>query len=128
MHLYVMARGINDSLKRWEDDISATYMPIKYTDRNGKVQGGKVRTAMRPIQLYEIVFPEESLNTILETVQEQGEQPKYFSKFAAILRRVMGLKKAERRKHNGIVHAPYVAVAYIGTKKDLRDKNGCELL
>lgn len=126
-----MARGINDCLKRWENDVSAIYYPIKYND-NGKVRTGKVRTAVRPIQLYEIVFPEEYLNDVLETVPDtSGNYERinpWYKHLKKMLQKLMGVKQPEQRKHNGIIHAPWVAVSHIGIKKDERDKLGCELL
>ena len=131
MHLYVLARGINDCLKRWENDLSALYFPVKY-NANGKVENGKVRLAVRPIQLYEIVFPEESLNDVLETIPDISGNYKrvngLYKHVKNILMRAMKLTPAQERKHNGIVHAPFVAVSHIGLKKDERDKLGCEML
>ena len=133
MHLYVMARGINDALKRWENDVSAIYCPIKYNE-NGVVKTGRVRTAVRPIQLYEIVFPEESLSEIMATIPDtSGKDYRrvngLYKYVKSILIRIMKLTPApENIKHNGKVFAPFVAVSHIGIKKDKRDSLGCELL
>lgn len=129
MHLYVMVRGINDAVQRWENDVSAIYLPIKAKiGAIGKVENCRVRTAVRPIQLYEIVFPEEQLNTILETIPETGTTHPWMKKILPFFRKLMGVSKPEIRKHNGAVVAPHIAISYIGLKKDARDEDGCELL
>ena len=73
MHLYVLARGQADRLKRWVNDCLARYYTLKYgEDKDGKPLMGKVQLSMRPIQLYEIVFPEEHLEAVCSALQPYG--------------------------------------------------------
>jgi hypothetical protein len=135
MHLYVIARGIKDDLERWENDILAQYVKHDVIV-DGKKQEGKVRVAVRPVQLYEIVFPEKSLNRVLNivkpSIKDYGGRYKYFYKMFAGLRKILGLSSIPewQTENNGefFVSNKWVGVHGIGLKKDKFDKNGIELL
>lgn len=80
-HLYVVARGQINRLKQWEDELSSKYFPylISPGRRNNTNTGwltppkyGMLQLAVRPIQLYEIVFPKECLNDVLQMIQPYG--------------------------------------------------------
>jgi len=79
MHLYLIARGSKDRLDRWVNDCLARYYPIKtgFIGDDGKKQGTptdqfKLQLSMRPIQLYEVVFPKDSLNDVVAALQPYG--------------------------------------------------------
>lgn len=66
----MVTRGIKHCVDRFVNDMSAQYFPINYRgDPNGWVQ-----LAMRPVQLWEVVFPKPSLQTVLRTIWENDEQ------------------------------------------------------
>lgn len=62
MHLYVASRGIWHETLNWVNDLSAQYLPYEF---NGTTH---VQLAMRPIMLWEIVFPKEHLGTVCRTL------------------------------------------------------------
>lgn len=73
MHLYVVARAPLDRLKRWENDIASKAFPYLWNaDCRFPPQWGMYQVGIRPIQLYEIVFPRESLNDVLGMIQPYG--------------------------------------------------------
>ena len=123
MHLYVIARAQADRLKRWENDILARYYPFKY---HKDKPDGKVQLALRPIQLYEIVFPEEHLDKVVSAIQPYGGfnfNTGWTMKLRKLLTKVLHLEpipKVEKGKddQNQAIYNDYVDVAGIGIKKD----------
>lgn|SRR3990167_1907621 len=67
MHLYIAVRGIKHELERFISALEAQWF---YLDKKDE-PGGKVLAQLhvRPIQLYEIVFPEPALKEVLMVVQ-----------------------------------------------------------
>jgi hypothetical protein len=56
-----------------------------------------VQVAMRPIQLWEVVFPKEHFNSVYNTImQDQADTPERWSKYQkylTILRKALGAEK-----------------------------------
>ena len=69
MHLFAMTRGINDQTWKFVQDMSAQWCSHRWTQPDGSVMKGGVQIAMRPVFLWEIIFPEESLNDILANLE-----------------------------------------------------------
>ena len=125
MHLYVIGRGIKPHLERWENDLLAQPIPYKFKDKDGKLQDGAVQLSVRPIKLYEIVFPEDQLDLVMSMVGTSDavlkENPR-INKFVKVLRKFMRLQKAPKVK-TSIWFAPNniskaVGITPIGLKKD----------
>lgn len=124
MHLYVIARGIRTRLQEWENDVLAQYLPYKYDANKPK---GEVQLSLRPIQLYEVVFPEEHYDKVLSALQPYDERA---GALARVLRKILRLAPVKKgipasqfkRRH------PWVSIIGVGAKKDKRDKDGIELL
>ncbi len=87
MHLFLMARGINQSFEIWKMFMQTQWFDWRQRpilkdekgnfikDENGKYKYGaekivKVQGALRPIQLFEYVFPQESLQEVLAMMDE----------------------------------------------------------
>ena len=125
MHLYVLARGIKQETDRWVNDLSARYYPYEIKKGQQKVM---CQLAVRPVQIYEIVFPEDQLDEVLKTIKPQrvytGGKYKYYQKMIDMLGKLMGLKKVpeyvDDKKFR--IYAPYVAVHPIGIKQDRYDE------
>src|SRR3990167_317074 len=64
MHLYGITRGIKHETERYINDLQAQY--FGYAAMNG--QNFNVQLSVRPIQLWEFVFPKEHFNEVLATV------------------------------------------------------------
>ena len=140
MHLYLLTRGIKKNVDHFINDMSAQYFP--YTkDKDGKPIW--VQMAMRPIQLWECVFPNNSLQEVMATMdlnmtEEMYKQRgitkspgwNYGNKTLWMLRKLLKAKelppldpKAKKR----IVFKDWVHIAPIGIKEDdIRD--GKEML
>jgi len=131
MHLYVIARGHIDRLRRWENDLAARYYPYKYTKNESP---GMVQLAVRPVQLYEIVFPKAATTNVLQTIFPY--QNEIMNKYAFGLRKMLGLKKipdirkaglGRKEVYQGGILSDYVGVIGVGIKED-RFENGIEKL
>lgn len=121
MHLYVLTRGILSATKQWENDLSAQYLPFEVLEK-GKKKPTKYlsQLAVRPVNLYEIVFPEDCLQEVLGMVKPEsgkGVSGK-FSGFIKMFTRMMGLKKIPDYKPNQLPPGDGVSVIGLGLKKD----------
>ena len=61
MHLYMLTRGIKPKVDDYINDLLAQYFPYG-TDKRW------VQLSVRPIQLWEVVFPKDCLHDVLQTV------------------------------------------------------------
>jgi len=69
MHLYVIARGISTRLSEWVAGLQTIYLNHK---KEPDEEAGLVQLAVRPIQLYEIVFPENYKDYVIQTIYPKG--------------------------------------------------------
>ena|SRR3990167_1203791 len=132
MHLYVLARGQKDWLERWCNDLSAKYFQLRNKQKDG--QGVIVQFGVRPVQLYEMVFPEEDLDTVLSMVRPY-EKKRGTGALGVVLRRVLGLEALPRKNrppfpggHPYWVDGRFVGVVGVGLKRDERGDDGVEKL
>ena len=66
MHLILLTRGIQRQTREWESLLSSQRFAWKRKNvKTGKEEIEAVQGALRPIQFWEYVFPEESLKDIL---------------------------------------------------------------
>jgi len=123
MHLYAFVRGQDDKVFRMIQDCQAVYFPYKWRNENGEVEERAIQMGVRPIQLYEFVFPEEELERVLSYLHPTGSWNKKYNKFLTMLRKLLGLKpvpkvKTKLEQANPIRALNYVEVAGVGIKKD----------
>jgi len=73
MHLVIMTRGILRQVEELKSLLQAQRFPWKRTNlKTGKEELMTVQGALRPIQLWEYVFPEECLDEVLGAMQIKG--------------------------------------------------------
>jgi hypothetical protein len=138
MHLYVMARGHIDWINRWENNLTAQMLPWnKMNPATGKKEGCHVQLAMRPVRLYEIVFPEEHLDFVMSMVagapsSTYGNNYPWYRRLLNWGRLILGLKKKETWEVKPTPTIPpqglNVGVHVLGIKEDIKDANGDEML
>lgn len=121
MHLYVLTRGILSATKQWENDLAAQYLPLEVLEK-GKKKPTKYlsQLAIRPVNLYEIVFPEDSLQDVLGMVKPEihkGVVGK-FSAFIKYFSKMMGLKPIPKYEPKALPLGDGVSVIGLGLKKD----------
>lgn len=125
MHLYFITRGIKQQV-----DLFKMFMQtqlFKWTRKNlktGKEEVIRVQGALRPIQLWEYVFPEECLDEVLTMLDAKmcWKLPKS-REFA--LRKALGkgIKKIPKYKElptSKYIEKKAVAVYLIGIKNDVK--------
>ena len=126
MHLYVLARGHQDWLNRWKNDLLAQKYPFKY-DPDKPL--GLLQLSVRPVELLEIVFPEDYYADAMATIFPNALRPRD-KKYIWFLRKIMGLDKVDMTniKKNDKVTNFAVSVTPVGIKKDVKKKNGIEMI
>ena len=118
MHLYVLTRGILSATKQWENDLAAQYLPFKVLEKGKKKPTPYLaQLHVRPVNLYEIVFPEDCLDEVLGMVKPINA-PGKLSRFIKMFTRMMGLKKIPDYKSKITPPGDGVTVMGLGLKKD----------
>lgn len=121
MHLYVLTRGILSSTKQWENDLAAQYLPFEVLEKGKKKPSPYLaQLAVRPVNLYEIVFPEECLDDVLGMVKPSSSKvvTGKFDGFVKRFTRMMGLKKIPKYTKKRIPPGDGVTVIGLGLKND----------
>jgi len=129
MHLYAITRGIKNDVDRFITLLQGAFLPYD----KAKV----VQVAVRPVQLWEIVFPEEHKDIMLTTVlggdaSMKGitNQPKH-RKWVAMIRKVLGVQKIPKYKTDRQLPCAgaklNMEVVGVGIKEDYK-KDGLERL
>jgi len=129
MHLYLVARGAEDRINRWCNDLLAHYCPFepeenvrKATQLMGKpTEKFKVQVSVRPIRLYEVVFPESSYKAILETIYPYGYMDDGLKAATWAFRKMIKTEPIlpeKMIKPSGTLVRDWVDVVSLGVRKD----------
>lgn len=130
MHLYVMTRGQKNKVDRYIEDLQAQWWP--YPGAGGaQAPPGWIQMGVRPLQMWELVFPKEELPSVLRTVLSQGKLNDWRQKYLTALRIML---RAEKLPNIDFSKAPMrmvrkedVAIYPIGIRKD-KNFEGAEYL
>jgi len=133
MHLYTITRGIKDRVDATINDLQAMNFTQINNDETGKKVESYTQLQVRPIQLWEFVFPREHLNHMLATMNYRDNADGYkLDKFVMPIRAMLKLKKIPKLDYSKIprqlIRKEHVAFHHIGTKEDLNNEQGTELL
>jgi hypothetical protein len=95
MHTYILIRGIQKDAERWIEDMSYKFLPFIYDGKQTMMQ-----LSMRPIWLYECVYPEAVHDAFIQTIQPNTKEVDggYYQNYDKIfwtLRKMIGLNKTE---------------------------------
>ena len=127
MHLYTIARGIKHDLDRCIKELTSQYLPMLIGGQQKVVQ-----IAVRPIMLYEIVYPKEHHNLVCSTIFRWGDsrgQHKWYRKFTTILRKMLKIKPLKFIKGNQLpCYNNNIEFIGVGQKDDKTFKDGTEYL
>lgn len=118
MHLYVMARGIAPRLNQWENDLLATHYSFKHEENKPL---GLLQLGVRPIRMYELAFPEEHLNNVLQKIQPGQSWNPAYDKYINIIRTMMKLEKipeVPKPDVNNFLYREFVDCTALGIKRD----------
>ena len=128
MHLYLLTRGIKHCVDRYISDLSAQYFP--YGDPKDKLA---VQLAVRPLQIWEIVFAKQNLPEVVKTVLPQGairsvDKKNWSTKYMSWLAKMLKAKKMPdfdlKDVPSRLIYKDFVAAYPIGVKADEIWKDG----
>ena len=125
MHFYALVRGIKHDVDRYINDLQAQYFPYEVPHQ----PKGYVQLAVRPIQLFEFVFPKDSLQEVLMTISPDihqwhvGNPPQWKSqdKYIWALRKMLKAKEIpviDPKTPRRLIYNFNVHVQPIGIKDD----------
>lgn len=143
MHLEVFIRGEYLSIQKFIQSIYNIYFTdfqfMKADNKGQFIPGTKekykaqmsIRTA--PLGIYEIIFPEQHLDIVLNSVLKGGDgkawRP-YMNKYVSLLRVFLGLQKLPKYKKEQKfdLYTENMEIIVIGIKKDKKDNLGNEFI
>ena len=127
-----MTRGVQQQVDIFKIFMQAQMFPWKRKNlETGKDEIVQVQGALRPIQLWEYVFPEESLNDVLTALEIPHENPHTGQGLSnlkiAALRKMLGngvkpVPDYEPVKNYRYIEKRGIALYPIGIKTDKRDE------
>lgn len=119
MHIYTLSRGDLHSMKIWENDLAAQFLPIEMKIK-GKIVPYMTRLAIRRVFLHEIVCPKDCEATVMGMIRPQTcEDYGIFGRIAKRLFRILGLKKPIKKyKEYTLPMNKGVSTIVLGTKND----------
>jgi len=124
MHLYVLARGIKHDFDRMINDLQAQYLPYK-SHPNYKKNKMVVQLSVRPVQLFELVFPREELDTVQGMLWDNNLAMNTRDKMGtAMVRKMLGAKKVPKFDESiprRLIYRHNVACYPVGIKEDTND-------
>ena len=129
MHLYLITRGIKQSRDIWVAHMQSQFFPWDRINlKTGDHEIVRVQGALRPIELWEYVFPEESLPEVLTMLNLSNGQAGDFGGGMAkralpLLRKALGAEPVPNLPPvptNKIVSSICFGANPIGIKKDVR--------
>lgn len=137
MHLYLLTRGIKKEVDDWITQLQGKYLSYK----KSKDWSGSVQVQVRPIQLWEIVYPKEHNELVLNTLIGEPDckgigggtitQHKKHQKFIYALRKILGIKPIPKSWATNKIMAmhlgDHIERVGIGIKEDY-DVDGYEQL
>ena len=121
---------MKDRQDRWVNDLLARYYPYEYK----KGEWGQLQLSVRPIQLYEIVFPEKMEQEVLGLIRpvkyDRGNMRNLFDEtMLATMRKILGadkkIGKIPPEEPRYLMNRNDIEVIGIGLKKDVFE-NGVE--
>jgi len=128
MHLYFLTRGIKGQVEQWEKFMQSQFFNFprrrETTKRNETIA---VQGALRPIQLWEFVFPKDCLQDVLLNMKVNPKSPEPYAgwdKYSVFFRKLLKAKEIPKIdvEPGSIISRPLtvagVVVHPIGIKED----------
>jgi len=131
MHVYILTRGIKERTDRFIENLCNQYLPFRFKGQNMSIQ-----INVKPIQLYEIVFPKEHKDIMMRTLFSgtKGEpQHEKHKKWIKWIRRALGIDEISEYVKEGIKlpTANYhndLEIMGVGEKEDREEYEKTEML
>jgi len=133
MHLRFIAEGWDKDLDYMEKWIGQMVLPMKVKNKKGKEETIGIPCYLRPFRMYDLIFPRENLDIILNTIKPVSSidlvdgkgNSKTFKTQIAVLRKLMKLNKIPKRDESkGQVAIPEdlfknIRTVGLGIKEDI---------
>jgi len=133
MHLYFLTRGTKHILDQFITNLSNQFLSC-----NDRGAGSIIQVNVKPIQLFEVVFPEEHRDLMMRTLFEGGDgkpQHEQHEKWIWAIRKALGIKKSGDYVRNGNklpagLMRDHLEIMNVGEKKDafIQPNKGVEQL
>ena|SRR3990167_8533448 len=130
MHLYFISRGVKHQRDLWVNWMQTQLFSWERTNKTtGKKEVIPLQGALRPVELWEYVFPEEHLNQVLNNMMFTNEGLNCYKHVKgknlsmAVLRKSLGAKPIPKfpvMEINKMMRMNGVAVEPIGIRADKR--------
>ena len=123
MHLYLLTRGTLRAVREWREALSNCYFPMQVKDKNGKLGTATAQLQIRPVELYEVVFPEEHEKTVMGLIKPGTNINNYagkrWGKYLRWIIKKLGLKPPITDWKPSLLPPNFgVSALALGTKKD----------
>jgi|TARA_Y100000310_G_scaffold81786_2_gene78376 hypothetical protein len=131
MHKYIITRGKSRFVDFWKAEMEAIFLPIKFKNSEKQEVASNVQLVMRPVQLWELVYPEEHDAKVTNLIGNTGyDHHNFILKVKDWFVGLLGLDvvRVEPTLTEKPIPRQFVGVTILGNKKDKRDGNGNELL
>src|SRR3990167_10644419 len=127
MHLYIATRGQKHLVETYMNNLQAIMLP--YEPSPHKNGNSLLQIGVRPLQLWEIAFPEQHLNSVLTSLggsEFRTEDKRWMPSLIGYLLKlkiILGLKDIPKDYDKSKAFAvpnrdPAIDIKYIGIKKD----------
>ena len=134
MHAYAITRGVKMWVDNYITQLQGKYFPFEVKKGAAGLPKGKAMLQMqvRPVQLWEFVFPKEQKDIALATIfgKDGITQHKKHRKYIKWLAKILGIKpfpKYDNTKAH-MVDRSNVEVIGVGIKEDYNFEDGTEAL
>ena len=127
-----MTRGDKDCVAKFANELSAQRMPWTAKDKKGKNVDLIVAATLQPIQLWNLGFPKENLDIVLNSLEPQDQSHGIGVNLPmSMIRKALGAKKMPKCKDKSKVFPIYkkhVQILGIGIREDQENQFGNEML
>ena len=128
MHLYIATRGQKNLVENFMNNLQAMSLPYKASPHEDKNNPSFLQLGVRPLQLWEIAFPEEQLAVVLTTLQGsefRTDDNRWLPSFIGYFMKLKGLlglkdipKDYDKKIKLLVQKDPAIDIKFIGIKKD----------
>lgn len=127
-----MTRGDKDCVAKFANELSAQRFNWTAKDKKGKKQKLIVAATLQPIQLWNVAFPKENLDLVLNSLNPKEESHgKNVNLPMAMIRKALGAKKIPKCKDKSKafpIYRKHVQILGIGIREDQENEFGNEML
>lgn len=132
MDFYFITRGDKDCVAKFANELSAQRFNWTTKNNKGKTEHLIVAATLQPIQLWNLSFPKENLDLVLNTLEPQEEtHGKNVNLPMAMMRKALGAKKIPKCKNKKFkfpIYIKHMQILGIGIREDERNQWGNEYL